>query len=64
MNLLMEVDDESIEELVKQSLLDSIDCCDDERSRKHLEKTACYYMTWEESVDKWGKKKASKLWGR
>ena len=64
MSLTVKITDDSVAEIVKTSLLESIHYNPDPKVKKFLTKAAAYYMTWEETVEHFGEKKARKLWCR
>jgi hypothetical protein len=56
------VSEEQLESLVRDTLLESAEICEDKKARKALLRAAAYYMTYDETVEHFGKRRADEYW--
>ena len=58
----IQVSDEEFDLQVALALTRAARYCQSKKGKKALERSAVYFMTWNEAKEVFGKKKAKKLW--
>lgn len=56
------VSEEQLESLVRDTLLRSAEICEEKKTRKALLRASAYYMTYDETVEKFGQRRADEYW--